>query len=410
MAALIATLGAMIVATLVAYGVLPDMNFGGPGQPPNPNWPLWCLKGGFVVHCLVLIFWRPRQRIFLDILCIDQEDNDLKGAALVSMGAFLKSSDALVVFWDPSFTRRLWCVFELAAFLYSRPSNQTPKLTIRPTLLGPAFLSLHVGLFFVIAGISLLPPDVHGDFLWPAMGLVAFVGFYMCVAALRAYFQSVQLLESELADFSVKDSLCWCCSCNHRDRSGAPLSCDREVVFRCIIIWFGSLENFETKVRTEVLENLVDQLSKQIFTYQQCAAAALPVFWYILDSASRHAAYSDDWEEGTARRLLRGVGWAFGAIPVLFFIGSRLTYFLQSKRGNMCAEVAINGCILVMVIAVLVGMLILEQFLWGGQIKELAALNIKYNLLPGSAIFAAITMLLGTCLFSSTGRSCCAAR
>ena len=284
-------------------------------------------------------------------------------------------------------------MFELAAFLHSRPSNQTPKLTIRPTLLGPAFLSLHVGLFFVIAGISLLPPDAHGDFLWPAMGLVAFVGFYMCVAALRAYFQSVQLLESELADFSVKDSLCWCCSCNHRDHSGAPLSCDREVVFRCIIIWFGSLENFETKVRTEVLENLVDQLSKQIFTYQQCAAAALPVFWYILDSASRHVAYSDDWEEGAARRLLRGVGWAFGAIPVLFFIGSRLTYFLQSKRGNMCAEAAINGCILVMVIAVLVGMLILEQFLWGGEIKELAALNIKYNLLPGSAIFAAITML-----------------
>ena len=110
MAALIATLGSMIVATLVAYGVLPDMNFGGPEQPPNPNWPLWCLKGGFVVHCLVLIFWRPRQRIFLDILCIDQEDDDLKGAALVSMGAFLKSSDAMVVFWDPSFTRRLWCV------------------------------------------------------------------------------------------------------------------------------------------------------------------------------------------------------------------------------------------------------------------------------------------------------------
>ena len=105
MAALIATLGSMIVATLVAYGVLPDMNFGGPGQPRYPDRPLSCLMGGFVMYCLLLIFWRPRQQIFLDILCIDQEDADLKGAALVSMGAFLKSSDAMVVFWDPSAAR-----------------------------------------------------------------------------------------------------------------------------------------------------------------------------------------------------------------------------------------------------------------------------------------------------------------
>ena len=172
-------------------------------------------------------------------------------------------------------------MFELAAFLHSRPSNQTPKLTIRPTLLGPAFLSLPVALFFVLMGIGLLPPGtLLQDFLWPVMGFAALVGFYFCVAAVRAYFRSVQLLQSELASFSVKDSSCWCCTANHKDSSGESLLCDREIICRCIVAWFGTVENFETKVRTDVLENLLSQLSNQIVTYSQCAAAAVPIFWW----------------------------------------------------------------------------------------------------------------------------------
>lgn len=39
------------------------------------------------------------------------------GRALVSLGGFLKNSKSLLVLLDASYTRRLWCIIELAAYL-----------------------------------------------------------------------------------------------------------------------------------------------------------------------------------------------------------------------------------------------------------------------------------------------------
>ncbi|CAE7947055.1 unnamed protein product, partial [Symbiodinium sp. KB8] len=48
----------------------------------------------------------------------------------------LRQSRSMLVLLDPSYVGRLWCIFELAAFLKSRQGMQ-PKLFVRPVMLGP---------------------------------------------------------------------------------------------------------------------------------------------------------------------------------------------------------------------------------------------------------------------------------
>ena len=40
-------------------------------------------------HYLALLLWRPQRLVFLDVACIDQDVEVLKGEALISMGAIL---------------------------------------------------------------------------------------------------------------------------------------------------------------------------------------------------------------------------------------------------------------------------------------------------------------------------------
>ncbi|OLQ07433.1 hypothetical protein AK812_SmicGene9179 [Symbiodinium microadriaticum] len=90
-----------------------------------------------------MIFPRVRElkvktQRFDERICISQSDEQLKGEALISLGAFLKCSDSMLVLWDPSYVGRLWCIFELAGFLHSRQRGMKPQLMIRPTVLGIA--------------------------------------------------------------------------------------------------------------------------------------------------------------------------------------------------------------------------------------------------------------------------------
>ena len=79
---------------------------------------------------------------------------------------------------------------------------------------------------------------------WLLMAALAFVGFYASVAAMRAYYRSVQELQTKLSQFNIEDTMCWCCSLDNHGN----IVCDRKVVYRYIRAWFGSFENFEAQV------------------------------------------------------------------------------------------------------------------------------------------------------------------
>ena len=172
--------------------------------------------------------------------------------------------------------------------------------------------------------------------IWPMMVGSSFCGFYWSVAKLREFFRSVDSLHRELQQFRCGDCLCYCCSVGHRTKAGRKMACDRRILLSCITLWFGSAENFDTLVRCEVLTCLTEQLSSQVLTYKQFAVMAVPVVWHHLDTMSDPLEWALNPAPGhkvhlryeiliSSLEIVRGIGWAFGLLPIIFFVTAKLT-------------------------------------------------------------------------------------
>ena len=103
-----------------------------------------------------MLAWQPQQLVFFDRVCISQSDPELQREALISLGGILKNSDQMQVLWDSSWAWRLWCAFESAAFLHSRPPVEKTNIRIRPTILG---VTLCATWFACFVGGSLSRPS-----------------------------------------------------------------------------------------------------------------------------------------------------------------------------------------------------------------------------------------------------------
>ena len=209
------SLAALVISTLVSF--LLGLFYAMDRLPPlegfiefnglASGWSQW---GGMVSYILTLFFWPSRKKIFLDLLCIDQTNESEKQDALLSMGAFLKRSESLIVFWDPTYTRRLWCVFELAAYLHTHGGG----LIILPTIAGPCFLcvTFSLGVFFILIGFV---GDQDIQLFRAAVGVIACFCFYLTVSTFRKYFHSVKVCARELKHFQLHRTVCFCCMVGH---------------------------------------------------------------------------------------------------------------------------------------------------------------------------------------------------
>ena len=74
-----------------------------------------------------------RRYYFVDCLCIHQTDHDLKLRGIRHLGGFLSRSSKLVVLWDESYFRRLWCIYEIAVFKAVHPEARTAAPAPAPT-------------------------------------------------------------------------------------------------------------------------------------------------------------------------------------------------------------------------------------------------------------------------------------
>ena len=325
----IACIGSAVASVLFAFGFLPVLS--GPDNftehVSQDMWQsFWAASVGMILYLSVLVFWRPSGSIFLDMICINQMNTCSKGQGLLSIGAFLKSSQSMLVLWDATYSDRLWTMFEIAGFLKSRREGERPRIVLRPTMLGPCYLVQTLTLFLLLTVIGNISIHVSGDgqrAVWTLYLVVCFGVLYINAASFRIYFRSVSDSLDRLACWSLADVHCFCCSDGHRQNPGL---CDREIVLKCICTWFGSVEEFEKRVRTELFDTFTYEQSRQPFTYGQVAIALVPFFWSALDRASvwaRFAADLDPWsvaspEVVASREVLRGVGLWLGACPVGF--------------------------------------------------------------------------------------------
>ena len=283
---------ALVMAVLVGCGLLPRIH------SSWAEWSMWSLGSGFAAAVLTFCFWQPQQPVFLDRICINESNNDQKAACIFSLAGILKRSDEMLVLWDATWSDRLWCLFELAAFLKSKDASQQ-TLFIRPTFLGPCSIVMFIGSFFVMLPMTAIPQPKHlGEMLSEIkvllmVLLVAILTWclfiYFIVASLRAYFRSVETLKKKLQNICLDDTRCSCCDLGHV-QEGTPMLCDRRIVNECVSIWFGSQEAFENYVRSAVLETVVSGLEETIFTRGWSLSVASPMIWCFFDWTASYAA------------------------------------------------------------------------------------------------------------------------
>ncbi|CAK9106543.1 unnamed protein product [Durusdinium trenchii] len=199
---------------------------------------MWSLPSSFVTAVLAFVLWRPRQQVFLDRICISKNNDDLKAASIFSLAGILNKSDEMLVLWDPTWSDRLWCVFELAAFLKSKVASEQ-VLLIRPTVLGPCSISLFIAMFVVMLPVTTVPAVGERLVTAPLSGafLFLFIVAYFISASFRQYFRSIEALKEKLRNISFDNTRCSCCDLGHVD-GGRSLMCDRRIVIKCVdLVW-----------------------------------------------------------------------------------------------------------------------------------------------------------------------------
>eukprot|EP00439_Symbiodinium_sp_Y106_P080720 s458_g19.t1 len=322
---------AVVADVFFALNLLPG--FGAQGRS---CW--WGAMTGSLTYLLVLLFWQPKQLVFLDRVCISQSDPGVQAEGLLSLGAILKSSDSMLVLWDPSWARRLWCVFELAAFIHSRPPGETPRVVIRPTILGFTILAFWFsGVLFAccLYITSQLFPDTAIYYVLLFALLPGAMIFFIVAHLVRDFCRSVTTMCHQIGEFRFETAQSYCCSANHRSQTGETMICDREVIQQTINIWFGSVEAFEQRVQNEVCDLLSHQLLYRMISYWRLAEATPMFFLFLLDQAAERLrdGLQDDTESlFGVYHLIRGIIYWLAVFPFVMRVVLRVAWMLQAQH------------------------------------------------------------------------------
>ena len=160
-------------------------------------------------------------------------------------------------------------MFELSAFLSSHKEDKEDKegrihsLVVKP--LGLATITtcwVLGGLLFGIVEIS-MPSNLGSIGPFGLRGAYVFGFAILANVIMKRYWKQISVAEEAFSSFTWDGLKCQCCEINHVV-NGVSIACDRDMIADCVCQWFGSIDAFETCVRTEVREVFLAQLVKGI--------------------------------------------------------------------------------------------------------------------------------------------------
>ncbi|CAE7546258.1 unnamed protein product, partial [Symbiodinium sp. CCMP2456] len=311
-AAIAATISALLMMCLQIAGFLPGVRRVGRSaldQGVAMEFGPWCTVTAGLVFLVVLLLGKPRSLVFLDQVCINQKDAEQKAKGIMSIGAFLKYSEQLLVVWDKTYGRRLWCLLELAGFLTSHEEPER-KVTIRATAMAPCILGFGFAIWASTIHHMLVSEQTLADRL--VLFLTRWFFFYIAAFYLCEHYRNTESMLKELSDFTVQGARCHCCN------DGEPCNanvCDRAIMSRCLRMWYGSVDAFEATVRTRVRTMLCRQLGGLVFPYGWQVIVASPILWGFADSMAARGRV-ENWKVA-AILFSRGLTWCFFLFPLI---------------------------------------------------------------------------------------------
>ena len=225
-AAAIATLlVSLICGVLVGCGVFPN--------------DLLIVSIGYFTFVIFFLFWQHIRDMFftpklafLDKLTIPQEDEKLKEQCILGLQGFLNHSRKLVVLFSEEYIGRLWCIYEVTAFLRMRASGDVQTV---PVVL-PLLLLLHASWWFAVRlYLALLYQTVRQPSVNFGFSIAGGVLIFLIASPLQAWVglrltKSLQRLSRQLRSFDIHQTKCSCCSADHVKANGDQIPCDRDLI------------------------------------------------------------------------------------------------------------------------------------------------------------------------------------
>ena len=252
------------------------------------------------------------------------------------------------VLWSPRYFQRLWCSYEIATFL-ADGNDEKPLI----------FMPAHAGLILVLDYIrwSIVPnaiwlilhliwtrgwrivedgPDVvlNGTLLAAAVvtALIACLSapLFFLVISLA---QNAQHARQQLRTFRMQDTLCFCCSNQHRHPdTGADIQCDRQLVYRKLKEWYGSpddmenseeyLSRFNSLVQTRLADSILWKMSMLVprrYNFYMMAATNMPFFSETLGRILYRTMSGCSYRDGDTLHVLRWLmEWMILSLSLLF--------------------------------------------------------------------------------------------
>lgn len=242
---------------------------------------------------LFLFFWQRirgflrRPKIaFLDRLCIAQHDSALKTQGILGLASFMDHSEELTILWSPQFFKRLWCCFEVAAFL-RKSRRRNHRVAVLPTATAGvqlAWIAIFLGgsaclqIIWWAAFVGLRPPQsgvMFGSTADIALSVGILAACCLMEYQLLGVWAEIQDINRQVREFSVKASECLCCAHHHQHpETGQTLLCDRALMFDALKTWYVEgveeehLDKFNRELQTTLGQRIQTQLAaNMIFSH-----------------------------------------------------------------------------------------------------------------------------------------------
>eukprot|EP00929_Paragymnodinium_shiwhaense_P032432 TRINITY_DN17969_c0_g1_i15.p1 TRINITY_DN17969_c0_g1~~TRINITY_DN17969_c0_g1_i15.p1 ORF type:complete len:487 (+),score=14.75 TRINITY_DN17969_c0_g1_i15:679-2139(+) len=314
-----ALVGSTVFAVAVTIvGLCVSWSGGRRDLPPSPGvdavfWFRPCVMYTPIVYFGMLFHWQTirgvllqrlslvgKTLVFLDKLCINQQDEEAKQQGILGLAAFIKSSNRMVVLWSPTYFTRLWCTYELATWF--RFGKKADAIVLLPVSL-PKCIILSTLSWTCLAEFGRSNGFLK---LQEASTALKFVLIVLTTTGVTLVLQKLQMdvhsLGEQLLKFSMVEAECFCCTHDHEHpETHAKLPCDRKLVNNTLEEWYGHAEDvsarqsiestdymscFDEGVRTLLRQRVLSVVSSQMLQlkYTEIVHMVLPLIWDTMDT------------------------------------------------------------------------------------------------------------------------------